>query len=84
MSYDNLDQKDREICEALEGGMSHEEVMEKFDVDSSKVAQLQSVVDEPKDVEDTEPAQEVEEEGGENSSEEESEEVDESEEEEEE
>ena len=44
MAFENLDAKDKAICDALQGGMSDEQVMEEFDVTEEKLGQLRSVV----------------------------------------
>lgn len=45
MSYDNLDAVDREICQALENGVSDDEIKSQFGVDDDKIAQLKPVVE---------------------------------------
>lgn len=43
MIYENLDQKDKEICKAIAEGMEHEEIKAKFGVESDKIAQLRPI-----------------------------------------
>ncbi len=59
MAYENLDQQDKEICEALERGVSVEEIKAQFSVDDDKIAQLQSVVTEAKETAGEQPAPEA-------------------------
>ena len=44
MAYENLDAQDKAICEALERGVTPEEIVSQFGVELSKVEALKPVV----------------------------------------